>query len=439
MTGAGGPAAPRPPVLVGMLGLGVVGSGVAQTLNEQRERLEEQAGCPVLLHRVAVRDLSKPRTPAIAHGQLSDDPAAVLDDPAIAVVIELMGGEEPALSYIKRALANGKHVITANKEVMAKHGPELAALAAERGLALHYEASVGGGIPLIAPFRQSLLANRISALHAIINGTTNYMLTRMAKEGVEFSPVLAEAQRLGYAEPDPSYDVEGTDAAFKLAILAGLAFHTRVAPEQVYREGITKLSARDFRYARELGYAIKLLAIAKRVDGAVEVRVHPAFIAEDRLLGQVDGVFNAVEVDGDLTGRIMFYGRGAGSLPTTSAVVADLIEVAQALGHGGRPRPAVAGDAGLRVQPMDEVVTRYYARMTLRDQPGVLAQIAQALGDLQISIASVIQKESDPAAQVAEIVLMTHLAREDSMQAALARVRLLPGVVDIGAVIRVED
>ena len=435
----GGPGQVRPPVLVGMLGLGVVGSGVAQTLAEQRDRLAEQAGCPVQLRRVVVRDLSKPRTPAVAHGQLTDDPDQVLGDPAIAVVIELMGGEEPALSYIKRALANGKHVITANKEVMAKHGPELAALAAERGVALHYEASVGGGIPLIAPFRQSLLANRISALHAIINGTTNYMLTRMAKEGVEFSPVLAEAQRLGYAEPDPSYDVEGTDAAFKLAILAGLAFHTRVAPEQVYREGITRLSARDFRYARELGYAIKLLAIAKRVDGAVEARVHPAFIAEDRLLGQVDGVFNAVEVDGDLTGRIMFYGRGAGSLPTTSAVVADLIEVAQALGHGGRPRTPVANDAGLRVQSMNDVTTRYYVRMTVRDQPGVLAQIAQALGDLQISIASVIQKESDSAAQVAEIVLMTHLAREASMQAALAGVRQLPGVVDIGAVIRGED
>lgn len=433
--GPGSPAA----IQIGLLGLGVVGSGVAQVLADQRARLADQVGCPLEVRRVVVRDLSRPRTPAVPHTALTTDPRAVLDDPAIAVVVELMGGEEPALSYVRAALTQGKHVITANKEVMAKHGPELQALAAAHGVALHYEASVGGGIPLIAPFRQSLLANEISAVHAIINGTTNYMLTKMARDGIEFDQALQEAQRLGYAEADPSYDVEGTDAAFKLAILAGLAFHTRVSPDQVYREGITRLSARDFRYARELGYAIKLLAIAKRVNGTVEARVHPTLIAEERLLGQVDGVFNAVEVDGDLTGRIMFYGRGAGSLPTTSAVVADLIEVARVVCRGGQTPPTAAPDAGLAIQPMDAVRSRYYVRMTVGDRPGVLAQIARELGDVAISIASVIQKESDAAAQVAEIVLMTHLAVESAMQSALAALRGVSGVVDIGSVIRVED
>jgi len=433
------PSGPSGAVQIGLLGLGVVGSGVALALSEKRARLAEQVGCPLEIRRVLVRDLGKPRTPGVPRAALTTDVGAVLDDPAIMVVVELMGGEQPALSYVRTALERGKHVITANKEVMAKHGPELQALAARHDVALHYEASVGGGIPLIAPFRQSLLANEISAVHAIINGTTNYMLTKMAREGIEFAQALEEAQRLGYAEADPSYDVEGTDAAFKLAILAGLAFHTRVSPEQVYREGITRLSARDFRYARELGYAIKLLAIAKRVNGAVEARVHPTFIAGDRLLGQVDGVFNAVEVDGDLTGRIMFYGRGAGSLPTTSAVVADLIEVARVVSRGGKMPPAAAPNAGLAIQPMDAVRSRYYVRMTVGDRPGVLAQIARELGDVAISIASVIQKESDAAAQVAEIVLMTHLAAESAMQAALAALRGVAGVVDIGSVIRVED
>jgi homoserine dehydrogenase len=386
----------------------------------------------------------------------------ILEDPEIAVVIELLGGEHPAYEYIHEALSRGKHVITANKEVIAKHGPGLLALAESKGVAIHYEASVGGGIPLIAPFRESLLANEIAGVHAIINGTTNYILTRMARDRMDLPDALAEAQALGYAEADPSYDVEGTDAAYKLAILASLAFHTHVAPEQVYREGITRLTARDFRYAAELGYAIKLLAIARRVSlgqapppaglpnvgqapspafgggEAVEARVHPAFISEDRILAKVDGVFNAVEVEGDLTGRIMFYGRGAGSLPTTSAVVADLIDLAREVQRGAVPRLPLAAGASLPVMPMEGVRTRYYVRMSVGDQPGVLAQIARVLGDLGISIASVIQKESDEEAQVAEIVIMTHLSLERSMQEALKELAGLASVTEIGTVVRVE-
>jgi len=425
-------------VQVGLMGLGVVGSGVASILQEKAFSITAQVGAPVTLRRVLVRDAGRPRTITLPEGTLTDDPQAILKDSEVAIVIELLGGEHPAYEYIEAALRQRKHVITANKEVIAKHSPALLALAEANGVAIHYEASVGGGIPLIAPFRESLLANEISGVHAIINGTTNYILTRMARDGMDLPEALAEAQALGYAEPDPSYDIEGTDAAYKLAILASLAFHTHVAPDQVFREGITSLTARDFKYAQELGYAIKLLAMARRDGGAVQVRVHPAFISEDRILAKVDGVFNAVEVEGDLTGRVMFYGRGAGSLPTTSAVVSDLIDLARDVHRGVTPRGPVAVKGGPGVLPMDDVRTRYYVRMAVRDEPGVLAQIAHVLGDLQISIASVIQKESDEAAKVAEIMLMTHLALERSMQAALRKLAALPAVAEIGTVVRVE-
>ena len=433
-------------VYVGLMGLGVVGTGVARLLQEKQSGITAQVGSTVEVRRILVRDVERARSLALAEGVLTHDPRSILDDPEISIVIELLGGEHPAFEYIREALSCGKHVITANKEVIAKHGPALLTLAEAKGVAIHYEASVGGGIPLIAPFRESLLANEISAVHAIINGTTNYILTRMARDGMDLPDALAEAQALGYAEPDPSYDIEGTDAAYKLAILASLAFHTHVAPEDVYRDGINRLTARDFRYAAELGYAIKLLAIARRdpqsgsqtAMPAIQVRVHPAFIPGDRILAKVDGVFNAVEVEGDLTGRIMFYGRGAGSLPTTSAVVADLIGLARDVHRGAVPRTPAGGGSALRVLPMDEVRTRYYVRMSVGDQPGVLAQIAQILGDLQISIASVIQKESDEEAQVAEIMVMTHLALERSMQEALTALAALPAVSEIGTVVRVE-
>ncbi|MBI4297887.1 MAG: homoserine dehydrogenase [Chloroflexi bacterium] len=421
---------------VGLLGLGVVGGGVAQVLRERREAITALIGTPVVLRHALVRHREKPRV--LSPDLLTTQPKDILYDPQVHIVVEVMGGELPALNYIRQALEAGKYVVTANKEVMAKHGPELLALARERGVDIRYEASVGGGIPLITPFRQDFLANHIAAIYAIINGTTNFILTRMAQEGQDFASALSQAQKLGYAEADPSNDIEGIDAAYKLAILATLAFHTRVRPQDVHREGISHLSARDFRYARELGYTIKLLAIGRAEEEGVQVRVHPTFLPQDRLLAKVDGVFNAVQVEGDLTGPVLFYGQGAGSQPTSSAVVADIINLAQDLAFGPRRRPPLLLEPPIPLKPMAQLRTRYYLRMSVADRPGVLAQIARVLGDNQISIASVIQKEVDEAAQTAEIVIMTHLALEEAMQRALAEMARLPKVAEVSNFVRVE-
>ncbi len=431
----------RRSVKVGLLGLGVVGGGVARILGEKRERYARELSCPLEIARILVRDIDKERAFSPDTALLTTDASAVLDDPEIDVIIEVMGGEEPAHRYIREALQAAKYVVTGNKEVMAKHGSALLALAQERGVDVLYEASVGGGIPIIAPLKRDLLANDIVALSAIINGTTNYILTAMGREGSDFNEALAQAQALGFAEADPANDVEGVDAAYKLAILASLAFHGEVRPDQVYREGITSLAARDFRYARELGFAIKLLAIARRApDGsAVQMRVHPAMLPEDEPLAKVDGVLNAVQVEGDLLGRTLFEGQGAGSLPTTSAVVADLLDAAHSVVSGVRERLAWRGEAPLHIVPMGELRTRYYLRLTVTDRPGVLAQIARVLGDAEISIASVLQKEADEEAGTAELVIMTHESKEASMQDALRRVKELPVITEIGTFLRVED
>ena len=430
----------RRSVKVGLLGLGVVGSGVARILAEKADRYARELGCPLELARVLVRDPTKKRAVTLDPALLTTDAAAILDDPEIDIVVEVMGGEEPAHQYIREALQAGKYVVTANKEVMAKHGSTLLALAQERGVDVLYEASVGGGIPIIAPLKRDLLANEITALTAIINGTTNYILTAMSRDGLPFQEALAKAQALGYAEPDPTNDIEGIDAAYKLAILASLAFHGEVRPDDVYREGIATLTERDFRYARELGYAIKLLAMARRGPGSADaqVRVHPAMLPEGEPLAKVDGVLNAVQVEGDLLGRTWFEGQGAGSLPTTSAVVADLLDAAHGVISGARERLAWRAEAGLRILPIGELRTRYYLRMTVTDRPGVLAKIALVLGNAEISIASVLQKEADERAQTAELVIMTHEAQEASAQRALQQLRELPVVVEIGTFLRVE-
>jgi len=321
---------------------------------------------------------------------------------------------------------------------MAKHGYKLLALAQENNVSLCYEASVGGGIPLIAPFQYDLVANDISAIYAIVNGTTNYILTRMAQEGLDFSVALKQAQGLGYAEADPTNDIDGLDAVYKLAILVTLAFGIKISPEDIHREGISRLQARDFRYAQELGYAIKLLAIAKRIDNSVEVRVHPVFISEDTLLAKVNGVYNAIHVEGDLVGKVIFYGEGAGPSATSSAVVADTIGITRNLIHGESNSPGLLMNDELTIKPMAEVETRYYLRMSVVDQSGVLAQISKVLGDHCISILSVIQKESDLSNQTAEIVIMTHPAREKAVQQALKEVEQLPVIKEISNFVRVE-
>ncbi len=431
-------AAPRA-IGIGLLGLGVVGSGVARILTERADTYAARVGRALEIRRVLVRDPRKPRPVELPPGMLGTDPEAVLGDPAIALVIEVMGGEQPAYEYLCRALERGKYVVTANKEVMAKHGPELYELAARRGVDILFEASVGGGIPLIAPLQRDLLANEITSMRAIINGTTNYILTRMARDGTDYRAALRQAQQLGYAEPDPTNDVEGMDAAYKLAVLASLGFRMTVRPGDVYREGITRLHPREFRYAAELGYALKLLAIATRDDHRVLARVHPALIPAEEPLAKVDGVNNAVEVVGDLLGRAMFQGQGAGSMPTTSAVVADVIDAAFRIAHGGEGRPAWRADPDAQVCPMSELQTRYYLRLTVPDRAGVLARVTRVLGEqYQISIASIIQKEADETARTAEIVIMTHLASEGAAQAAVKSLEKLDVVRAVGALIRVE-
>lgn len=424
------------PIGIGLMGLGGVGSGVARILQEKADVYARQIGRELRLRRVLVRDVAKARDCEIDPALLTTDAAAILDDPDIHLVIEVMGAEEPAHTYLRRALQANKFVVTANKEVMAKHGASLLALAREHQVDLLYEASVGGGIPIIAPLKRDLLANDIISVKAIINGTTNYILTSMSTGGGSFADALAEAQRLKYAEPDPTADVEAIDAAYKLSILATLAFHVDVRPEDVYREGITKLSERDFAYARELGYAIKLIAMGRRRSDGLELRVHPALVSAGALLARVDGVLNAVEIEGDLMDRVLFEGPGAGTLPTTSAVVADALDAAVSISSHVYWPYSSRREQGVRVLPIDDARTRYYLRIGVADQPGVLARIATILGDSQISIASVIQKEMDGAG-TAEIVIMTHEARESDMRGAIVRIEALDGVHDVHQLLRV--
>ena len=425
---------------IGLMGLGVVGGGVARVLIDKAEILAEQVGCPLVLRKVKVlaEDLTRPQALEMDSQLFTTDADEFFAEPGIDIVVEAIGGESPALEYLERAISDGKYVVTSNKEVIAKHGAELLALAQQHKVGLHYEASVGGGIPLIAPFQHDLVANRISGIYAIINGTTNYILTQMARERVDFSSTLKRAQELGYAEANPENDVEGIDAAYKLAILASLAFRSQVQPQDIYCEGISRLGSRDFQYAQELGFAIKLLAIAKQDDKSIEVRVHPVFIPEDSLLAKVEGVYNAVLVEGDLVGKVLFFGEGAGALPSSSAVIADIVSAAQDIVLGVGNRTMWKLEPGKVIKPMAEIETRYYLRLNVADRPGVLAQISKILGDHLISILSVIQHETDSVAQTAEIVIMTYPAREAAMQQALNELAHLTVVNEITNFIRVE-
>ena len=424
---------------IGLLGMGVVGSGVARVLFEKGGLLAGIVGRPLSLKGVLLRDPGKTRSFDVPADLITTDVQAIIDNPDVDIVVEAMGGQDPALDYIVRSIELGKHLATANKEVMARHGPDILALAREKGVHVLFEASVAGGTPIIAPLLRDLLANDVIAIHAIINGTTNYILTKMDQEGVDFEVALREAQDLGYAEADPADDVEGTDAAYKLAILSTLAFRTRVSDADVHREGITRLRARDFLYARELGYTVKLMAIARKMDASIQARVHPVFVPAEQLIAKVDGVLNAVEIETDLAGRVLFHGRGAGALPTSSALVADIVDISRNIVGNVTPLRSFKLDKGVAVAPMAELETKYYLRLSVADRPGVLAQIARILGDLGISIDSVIQKAKDEVARQAELVLMTQSAKEASMQQALQMLQDLEAVVEIGNMVRVED
>ena len=438
---------------VGLMGLGVVGGGVAAVLVERPDIISRKIGQPIRLKKALVRDVGKPRSPNLPSGMLTTDPEDILGDSEIHILVELMGGTEPAVDYMAQALAAGKHVVTANKEAMAKHGPALVSLAKSNGVNLLFEASVGGGIPIVGCLMNQLAANDVRSIHSIINGTTNYILTRMAYDGTGFNQALKEAQQKGYAEADPTKDIEGIDAVYKLAILASLAFHQWIGFEKIYCQGISRLQPQDFRYAQELGYAIKPLAIASLIDGAIKARVHPALVPQNQMLAKVDGVYNAVEVEGSLCGNVLFHGMGAGSEPTTSAVMGDVIEVARRhVFQSGLPTPGLAGEETSQptalqgegggtwaIGSIDDLVCRYYLRLNVADRPGVLAQIARILGDGQISIASVLQKDANAAEQTAEIVITTHPSREASVQGSLRAIADLEGVREVNNLIRIEE
>lgn len=423
---------------VGLLGLGVVGGGVAATLLDQSLGISNNVGLPVNLKKVLVRDPNKSRDSNIPDGLITTNPADILADPSIHIVVEVIGGTEPAAQYLKDALSCGKHVVTANKEAMAKFGPELMDLARQNRVNLLFEASVGGGIPIVASLMSQLLANEIQSIRGIINGTTNYILTRMAYEHTDFDQALSEAQQQGFAESDPTNDVEGFDAVYKLSILASLAFHQRVSPDGIYRQGIANLQPQDFRYAQELGYAIKSLAVATLEQNDIRARVYPALVPLDHMLAKIDGVYNAVEVTGSLCGQVLFHGRGAGRGPTTSAVMGDLIEIGRRLHINEPPIPVTESGPAFKVQPIDDLETQYYIRLNVADQAGVLAQISRILGDRRISIASVLQKDTFPEEQKAELVITTHPARDASVQEALRLVAQLGVVKQVSNMLRIE-
>src|SRR6266852_6481546 len=398
-------------IKIGLLGLGTVGSGVVKVLQSHGADMEERAGCRLRLHAIADADLTRPREGLdLKTLPLVNDAARVLADPSVQIIIELVGGLEPARSFILKALGAGKHVVTANKALLAHHGAELYDEARRRGVTLAFEAAVAGGIPLIQAVKDGLVANRILSVFGIVNGTSNYILSKMTDEGLDFAMVLKEAQAAGYAEADPTLDIEGMDSAHKLQILVSLAFRTFIDLKDIHTEGITRVTAAGIAYARELGYRIKLLAIAKAVDGGVEVRVHPTMIPATSPLAAVSGVFNGVFLTGDAVGDLMFYGRGAGQLPTASAVWSDVLEIARRIAHDikatGLELPSAAPDA-LPVQPMDDVHTSYYLRVMAQDRPGVLSRVTGVLGENDISIASMIQKGRGGRDAV-PVVMMSH-------------------------------
>lgn len=427
-------------IKIGMIGLGTVGCGVVQILRDNAAIIEQRLGGKIRLHRVAEIDLERERGVEVPPEVMTRNAEDVISDPQIAICVELIGGIEPARTYILEAMEKGKHVVTANKALLAHHGDELFTAAARFGVRIGFEASVGGGIPIIRALREGFVANRISSIFAILNGTSNYILTRMTKEQKGFREVLKDAQRLGYAEADPTLDVEGIDAAHKLAILATLAFGIRVAVEDIFVEGISEITPLDIQYSSELGYRIKLLAIGKGDGDRVELRVHPTMLPANHLLSTVDGVYNAIYLSGDAVGPTMFYGQGAGGLPTGSAVVSDIVDICSNIINGSKgtgPFIAALPSRTVGIKAIDEVVTPCYLRFTALDRPGVLSAISGILGKHDISIASVIQKGRMVKGAV-PIVMMTHEARGGDIAAALAEINSLDVIRAKTALIRVE-
>jgi homoserine dehydrogenase len=424
---------------VGIIGFGTVGSGTARILLENSDSIKKRTGFDIVLRKIADIDTARDRGIKLPEGVLINDAAALLNDPEIDIVVELIGGIHPAKEFMLRAIRNKKHVVTANKALLAMEGNEIFSEADAAGIELGFEASVAGGIPIIKVLREGLVANNLTAIYGIINGTCNYILTRMTNEKAEFSDMLKEAQRLGYAEADPTFDIEGMDTAHKLTIISSLAYGIPLSYNNVYREGITKITAQDIEFASELGYRIKLLAITKASGGAIEMRVHPTMVPVDSLISKIDGVFNAVYVEGDAVGATLYYGRGAGDMPTGSAVVADIVDIGRNIVSGGLGRvPGVAAKAPAgNIKNMEDIETMYYFRFAALDEPGVLSRISGILGAYNISIASVIQKGRRIGGSV-PLVVLTHLAKEKDVLSAINEIDAMDSVSDKTLFIRVE-
>lgn len=423
---------------IGLIGFGTVGSGVVRILLEKELILAQRSGIRLSLKRIADKDITTPRGITVPPEILTTYLDAIIDDPGIDIVVELIGGIDEAKSIILKSISQGKPVVTANKALLAQHGQEIFALARKNRVSICFEAAVGGGIPIVKSLREGLIANRIQSILGIVNGTTNYILTKMTREGYSFEEALSQAQEMGYAESDPTLDLEGIDAAHKLVLLATLAFGDQVRLDDVYVEGISKLSLQDVKYAQEFGYSVKLLAIAKIIDHALELRVHPTMVPSDHLLASVDDAFNAIYVTGDAVGSMMFYGQGAGGLPAASAVVSDIVDLAsQMRGGPARLSRVPYGEPRIKVRPIGQSTSQYYIRFTALDQPGVLAKISGILGRHNISIASVIQKGRGKQESV-PVVMMTHEAKERDVELALKAIDRLPVIKDRSVLIRVE-
>jgi homoserine dehydrogenase len=432
------------PINVGLLGIGTVGGGTWTVLTRNQEEITRRAGRPIRIVKVADRNLDLARQVTGGAVEVTDDAFAVVTDPSVDIVVELIGGTSVAKELVLKAIENGKHVVTANKALLALHGNEIFAAAQKKGVMVAFEAAVAGGIPIIKAVREGLAANRIEWIAGIINGTTNFILTEMRDKGLAFDTVLKEAQRLGYAEADPTFDVEGIDAAHKLMILAAIGFGIPMQFDKAYTEGITQLTREDISYAEQLGYRVKLLGITKRTENGVELRVHPTLIPEKRLIANVDGAMNAVLVKGDAVGPTLYYGKGAGAEPTASAVVADLVDVTRM--HTADPQQRVPHLAfqpdqlsDLPILPMDEVRTAYYLRLRATDKPGVLADITRILGDLGISIDAFLQKEPAEGEKEVDIIMLTHITVEKHINQAIAQIEALPAISGKVTRIRLEE
>ncbi|WP_375575160.1 homoserine dehydrogenase [Paracidovorax oryzae] len=437
------------PIQVGLLGIGTVGSGVFNVLRRNQEEIRRRAGRGIEIAMVADLDVERARSVAGSSVQVVNDARAVIANPDIDIVVELIGGYGVAKTLVMEAIAAGKHVVTANKALLAVHGTEIFAAASAKGVMVAFEAAVAGGIPIIKALREGLTANRIQWIAGIINGTTNFILSEMRDKGLDFDVVLKEAQRLGYAEADPTFDIEGVDAAHKATIMSAIAFGIPVQFDKAYVEGITRLAAADIRYAEQLGYRIKLLGIAKRREGGVELRVHPSLVPSKRLIANVEGAMNAVVVQADAVGTTLYYGKGAGSEPTASAVIADLVDIARLAAADPEHRvphlafqPNTLDEArdALPVLPMAEVVTSYYLRLRVADEAGVLAKVTGLLAGAGISIDAVLQREADEVggegATHTDLIILTHDTREGTMNEAIAQMQALPTV--LGPIVRVR-